>query len=511
MRSLFLVIVACLLNSCGQHDAFATQDEPAFNDNDWFKAGQETLAERRAIVPDRNKAKNVILFIADGMGPTTVTAARIYDGQTRGKDGEENFLSFEKFPYAALVKTYNTNAQTPDSAGTMSAMTTGVKTKAGVIAISDAADHGDCEAGLKAEVPTLAELAEQVGMSTGIISTARITHATPAAVFAHAANRSWEADVDLSAAAVASGCVDIASQLIDFPFGDGIDVAFGGGRLNFLPTEATDPEDPDENGRRRDGRNLANEWSEKSAAHKVVYTTEGFASLSVGDRPLGLFEQSHMEYEADRANDTGGEPSLSEMTKTAISILSENENGYFLMVEAGRVDHAHHGGNAARALKDAQEFANAVGLASALTSDDDTLIIVTADHGHTLSFQGYPSKGNDILGLADLINPDEDDDGFAKAADDKPYTTLVYANGPGSVLIGDDHEDGRHSPSPEEVSDLNYRQQALIPARSETHGGQDVTLYADGPSAYLFGGVIEQNYVFHVIDDALELRARAAE
>lgn len=105
------------------------------------------------------------------------------------------------------------------------------------------------------------------------------------------------------------------------------------------------------------------------------------------------------------------------------------------MVEGGRVDHAHHDGNAARALRDAQIYAEAVAAADAMTDDSDTLIIVTADHGHTLSFAGYPRKGNNILGLVNASPEDERQrDGYALATDGKVYTTLGYANGPGSIL-----------------------------------------------------------------------------
>lgn len=478
----------------------------------YFIDGQQTLARRKAVAPIMGPAKNVILFVADGMDLTTITATRIFDGQSRGEDGEENFLSFERFPHVALSKTYNTDAQTPDSAGTMTAMATGVKTRIGMVSVGPGASVGDCAAGKAHSLPTFGELAEQAGLSTGVISTARLTHATPAAVYAHAADRDWERDTSLSTEARAQGCTDIAAQLIDFPFGDGIDFAMGGGRSNFLTAETADPEDADAHGARRDGRQLTDEWAAKSEGHRVVYDLAGFEALpSTGAiKPLGLFERSHMEYEADRAADAGGEPSIAAMTGKAIDLLSQNENGFVLLVEGGRVDHAHHGGNAARALRDAQAFAEAVAVAREKTRREETLIIVTADHGHTLTFAGYPSKGNDILGLVTDIWG-ENDDGLARASDGKPYTTLGYANGPGSVFFAPAEDKTRKAPGAEEVSDLSYRQQATIPTGSETHGGQDVTIYADGPGAWLFGGVVEQSYIFHVIDDALSLRARAGE
>lgn len=134
---------------------------------------------------------------------------------------------------------------------------------------------------------------------------------------------------------------------------------------------------------------------------------------------LGLFERSHMEYEADRSGDTGGEPSLAQMTAKAIEILSQNRRGYVLTVEAGRIDHAHHAGNASRALRDTIALSEAVQTAVDMAGRD-ILVVVTADHGHTPTINGYPERGNPILGIGG-----EGDDGL-------PYTTLSYANGPGA-------------------------------------------------------------------------------
>lgn len=479
----------------------------------YYVDAQATLAARRAVKPNTRRAKNVILFVGDGMDPTTVAAARIFDGQSRGGKGEENVLAFERLPHFAMSKTYNTNAQTPDSAGTMSAMVTGVKTKAGIISLSDAATFNNCASQQGAVVYTLGELAKMAGMATGVVTTTRLTHATPAAVYSHAASRNWEADADLTEEAKAGGCADIASQLIDFPYGGGVDLAFGGGRTNFLPADAADPEHQNQKGRRRDGRDLTAEWTAKSPRHAFVWNAQQFAAIDpvTDPRPLALFEPSHMNYEADRARDPAGEPSLAEMTAKAIEILSRNRNGFFLMVEAGRIDHAHHGGNAARALRDTQAYAEAVARAVAMTSDRDTLIVVTADHGHTLAFQGYPARGTPILGLATAVDGGEGEmrDGYSLAADGKPYTTLVYANGPGSVFHRPAPDGRRIAPRADEVEDLAYRQQALIPTSGETHGGQDVPIYASGPRAYLFDGTVEQNYIFHVIEDALDLARRA--
>ena len=502
------LIIGCTVSGIDSAPAASQVDQ---HNDPYFIEAQETLRERQAHRKNNRRAKNVILFVADGMDTTTISAARIYDGQSRGEAGEENYLSFERFPHLAMAKTYNTDAQTPDSAGTMSAMVTGVKTKIGLISMQSNTVRGECAGAAKKRAVTIFELAEQIGMATGVVSTARLTHATPAATYAHATDRNWERDTSLPDKAREEGCVDIATQLVDFPFGDGLEVALGGGRQNFLPAEMTDPEYDAVKGGRADKRDLTADWAALSENHHYVWNREGFSEIdpTISPRVLGLFEPSHMKFEADRQKDAAGEPSLTEMTRTAIDILKNDRDGFILVVEAARVDHAHHSGNAYRALKDAQEFSEAIAMATRMTSSRDTLIIVTADHGHTMTFAGYPRKGNDILGLVSNAM-DAKGKELTLAADGKPYTTLSYANGPGSVFFRDAENSERPAPSAEAVADFDYRQQATVPMWSETHGGQDVPIYAIGPKAHLFGGTVEQNFVFHVIDDALALRSRAA-
>src|SRR5690606_5300697 len=170
-----------------------------------------------------------IVFLGDGMSLTTVAAARIFAGQREGGPGEENLLSWERFPATAFSKTYNTDAQTPDSAGTMTAVATGVKTHMGAIGVS-AGGRRDCAQSLGNRVQSWLALAADAGMGTGIVTTARLTHATPAATYAHVPDRNWESDASTPAAAIEAGCGDIASQFIDFARDSGApQVALAGG------------------------------------------------------------------------------------------------------------------------------------------------------------------------------------------------------------------------------------------------------------------------------------------
>ena len=228
--------------------AFA-QDLPQANDS-YFKAAQAELQAQLAVQPNTGKAKNIILFIGDGMSIPTVTAARILAGQMQGKDGESNNLALDSFPYVGLSKTYSNDGQVSDSAPTATAMVTGVKLNNGTIGVDQTVKEGDCAGSQGHSVKTLFETAEEAGLATGVVSTARITHATPAAMYAHTPMRDWESDKELGDAA-AQGCKDIADQLVNWPYGDGLEVALGGGRSYFLPKATADPEDEGKTGRRR--------------------------------------------------------------------------------------------------------------------------------------------------------------------------------------------------------------------------------------------------------------------
>ncbi|MCR6685390.1 alkaline phosphatase [Pseudoxanthomonas sp.] len=485
----------------------------------WYRQGAARAAGNGAMA---GRAKNVILFLGDGMSLTTVAAARILDGQRRGGPGEENLLSWERFPATAFSKTYNTDSQTPDSAGTMTAITTGVKSHMGAIGVS-AGDRHDCADSLGKARLTWLQLADSAGLATGIVSTARLTHATPAATWAHSPDRNWENDTDLPAEAVAAGCTDIARQMVATPYGRGPQVLLGGGRGEFTPVEARDPEYDDKVGQRLDGHDLVAEWKAAHPGGAYVWNREQLRAAQDAPAVLGLFEPDHMQYDHDR--DRAAEPSLAELTAEAIRRLSRDPDGFVLMVEGGRIDHANHEGNAFRALDETIALSEAVRTAAEMTSADDTLILVTADHSHTLNFVGYPVRGNPILGKVRGAGEDGGSADYARDLTGLPYTTLSYANGPGHTGASNRQPAGPkrhlHAPSsaeaPEGRPDLidvdteapDYLQEALVPLKSESHGGEDVGIWARGPGSEAVRGTVEQNTIYHFIVQATpRLRAR---
>lgn len=495
--------------------ALGSQIVYAEDASDWILDGQAALEKAKKLHPNEKRAKNIILFVGDGMGVSTVTAARIFEGQMKSIDGERNLLSFEKLPYVAMSKTYSANQQTSDSAPTMTAMVTGVKTNDGVLSADQTIFNGESNNALiqANKLTTILEMAELNGLSTGVVSTARITHATPAATYAHTSTRDWETK---TATTPPAGVKDIAAQAIDNfgsgGIGDGIEVFLGGGRTKFLPNTVSDPEDTTRKGERVDGRNLVTEFQTKFNADFVWNKAQFDAFDAAGSKRLiGLFERSHMEFEHDRPADVGKEPSLAEMTDKAIDVLKKNHKGYFLMVEAGRIDHGHHAGNAYRAFSDTVALSDAVKKALEKVDLKDTLVIVTADHSHTMTMAGYPARGNPVLGK--VINPGETT--FALAGDGNPYTTISYANGKG-YHVGSPGEGVYSLPTAAgRVEDMtavdttnpDFHQEALVPAGSETHAAEDVQIFAGGPKAHLFHGVQEQSYIFHVMKDAFSFKS----
>lgn len=209
----------------------------------WVNQGQTLLAKKVRQKLNENKAKNVIIFIGDGMGLATLMATRSYINDVNYE------LSFEKFQHTGLAKTYCINYQVPDSSCTATAILSGVKNNYGTIGVNGHVNLRNCTAlrDNSTRVNSIFKYAQDAGKATGVVTTTRITHATPAASYAHTASRYWESNEG-----VQDGCEDIALQLIHGDVGSKLDVAMGGGKNNFLPVS--------DGGYRTDKRNLIDEY-----------------------------------------------------------------------------------------------------------------------------------------------------------------------------------------------------------------------------------------------------------
>ncbi len=441
------------------------------------------------------EAKNIIFFLGDGMGPVTVTASRIY------KYGEAGQLAMDTLGRTARIKTYSLDAQTTDSAPSMAAYMTGVKQRNEVISMNGAtlatppgtdksvtpnvsSAVNNCAVGNGASVPTILEAAIAAKKATGVVTSTRLTHATPAATFAHICNRN--AEYEIARQAVPGGAGYNAA------LGAGVDVLLGGISYYWRPhNPTTTPKG------RPDGRDLVAELQAKGYTYSNDLSSLNAAPTVAGAKLIGLYDQAltdgHMSYELDR--DPAQEPSLSQMTVKAIDLLSKNANGYFLMVEGGRIDHALHGTNAKRALADTIAFDDAIKAALAKVDPGNTLVVVTADHDHTMAFNGYSHLGNDILGKTTDYKTRKP----ALAADGKPYTTLVFGNGGGPRKVV------RDDLTSVDTTDKNYLQEvgiSLGAPGSETHGGGDVMLFAKGPGAAPFKGTLDNTKVYTLMKQA---------
>ncbi|KKW68246.1 alkaline phosphatase [Lampropedia cohaerens] len=457
--------------------------------------GSDDNGPSPVVPPENAPKKNVVFFLGDGMGITTLTAARIY---SKGEDGA---LTIDELPETAFIHTYSRDGQVTDSAPSMAAYMTGVKMNNEVISMSAETSAVDaqgkayavnedstCPAGNGEPVPTLLELMKQAGYGTGIVTTTRVTHATPATTYAHVCHR--DAYNTIAAALVPGG------EGYNARLGDGLDVIIGGGIRNFLPAGT-------QGSRRNDERNLVAEL--QAANYHFAANRAQFDALPTdGSKIAALLTPSDMSYEFDR--DPAKEPSIAEMTEKAIDALAAQNRGFFLMVEGGRIDHALHATNARRALDDTVAFDQAIATAiEKLEAIDpglqNTLIVVTADHDHTLQMNGYAARTGPTTptnpGVLGLVNnyvngqPSTDVDGNS-------YTILGFGNGP--------NRPATRSPLTEaQVADPDYLQEAVVPLAVETHGGGDVFLGAKGMGAERFKGTMVNTEVFDLIKEAVGL------
>jgi len=472
----------------------------------WYQKANEDLVKALNSVPNTNVAKNVVMFLGDGMSTATITAARIYKGQQMGQNGEEYKLTWEDFPNTASIKTYVVDKQVPDSASTATAYLCGVKTNYYTVGIDATGQYENCSSVTDDnKVYSVAAWALDAGKRAGVVTSTRVTHATPSALYAHSPTRDWECNTDLPAD-VLSECPqfkDIARQLIeDFP-GKDLNVVLGGG-MGLLTGDVVSTEDDPVDAAwdciRTDGRDLFLEWQDNSMTAGRNYAAVTSKSELLQSNPssldylMGIFSNAHMQYEWHKRQNNLDVPTLAEMTSAAIEVLQRGPDGFFLLVEGGMIDWAHHDNFRNTALDEAAALDDAIQVALDMLDLQETLIVVTSDHSHSMHMNGYPARGNNITGRATLYD------------DDLPISTLAYSSGPGydntyetTFDVNGTAKVTRRNITNDDFSDFSYEGQSAAPRGSSTHSGEDVFLFATGPMAHLFQGTHEQSYIAHVM------------
>jgi alkaline phosphatase len=457
------------------------------------------------------KAKNVILFIGDGMSMANRTAARILSkGIREGK--YYGALSFDDMPYMALIGTSGVDSIITDSANSMSAYTTGHKSSVNALGVyvSRAKDNL-----AHPKVETITELVKRkTKLAVGIVTDAELEDATPAGMFAHTRRRS---DKDV-----------IAEQM----FLSGADVVMGGGSAYFLPKSTPGSKRKDDNDYvelyRRTGYRIATTDGEMKAAARDPATRKLF----------GVFHPDNMDGALDRRFLKKGtvdrfpeQPDVADMTRAAIDVLSRNLDGFVLMVEAGLIDKYNHPLDWERSVYDTIMLSNAVQVAKDFAGmRNDTLIIVTPDHTHGVSIVGTIDDAKPATEMRDKVGvyqdagypnyPEPDKSGYPPSVDVSRRLAMFYGNFPDYYETYRPNLDGPHVPAVAKdkiyVANENDKDKPGAVFRSGnlphtadtgTHTADDAVLTAMGPGADEFHGFMENVEVFHVMADALGLAA----
>jgi alkaline phosphatase len=389
-------------------------------------------------------ARNVILFIGDGMGPAQVTGGRLFKGGVTEK------LAMEQLPVVGLSRTYSSNGFVTDSAAAATALATGVKTYNGSLGMTD--PQYDTE-GKSHRLQNLCDVARAQGKATGVMTTTRVTHATPAGFYARVPQR------------------DMEEKIADQVAKSNLTLLMGGGAKFFHSGQWHDPVSG-QNGKRKSGE-TADELA--SQGWTVVRNAGELAALDATKadlRVLGLFNYDHMLYDLQRTTGTAGEPPLEDMVSFAVKRLSQNPKGFFLMVEGGRIDHACHENNARLAFGDVVSFDRAIARARK-EAPADTLIVVTADHETGgLNLNGYAPrekvKGNALLG--------------SFGASTANRAIIGWGSGPGGNSSND-------------VPTTPTQHVAAYPSEAAAHTGVDVEIFAGGPGQALLQGVMDNSEI----------------
>lgn len=410
----------------------------------------------------QNRPKNVILMIPDGFGPASVTMARDFSQVYRGT----HKLALDEF-LVGTCRTYATDARVTDSAAGATAYASGIKTFNGAIGV-------DKEGNL---VSTLLEAAEVAGMATGLVATSRITHATPAAFSAHVPSRASEED--------------IATQQIT----KGIEVFFGGGLREFLPKA--------NGGKRSDERNLIEESKAKNL--NIALNISDFRNIQTIPA-IALLAQDHLDYEIDR---TGNQPNLLEMTEKALELLGNSPNGFFLMIEGSRIDHAGHANDPQTHVREIIAYDEAVAKVLAFAKQDgNTLVVSVADHetgGMTLGRDGnykwFPEVLQNVKASSEKM-AEEIKNGASVDSVLKQLGGLTDLKPEEIEAVQSQINSANGYALPNAISAL-ISKRALIGWTTGGHTAVDVNLYAFGPGYEQFYGNHENYEVGRIIEKLL--------
>lgn len=428
------------------------------------------------------RAKNVIIMIGDGMGPSQFGAAWVYSNRVLKKDLHMSEL-MNRGRTAYLVND-TADAIVTESAAAAGQIATGQRMTAR--ALSMAADG-------KTPVKTILEMAKGRKMATGLVTTSGITDATPGAFAAHVAHRSDEESV--------------ADQELKL----GVDVLIGGRKQFFLPETA--------GGKRKDGRNLVEE------AQKNGYTVAGTAEelkAAPAGKIFGLFNMGNMSYEIDRS--ATAEPSLAEMADKTLQVLSKSRNGFFAMIEAGRIDHAAHRNDAPATIREVLAFDEAVGVAmNFVKKNPATLLIVTADHETAgMALVGHSKQSKDYVGM-DLQAIEKSKVSFESMVGKwgkKPTPEKIQEVVKQSMDIDltDDEARTVADDAIKKLDPYNYNYDYLhslafvlrpylrVGWGSQTHTASPLFLFGEGPGSQRIRGLMHNTEIFTVMKAALKLR-----
>lgn len=447
-------------------------------------------------------AKNVILFIGDGMSLQAREMGRILSkGITEGKYND--LLNMEKLSDMALITTSGYDSIVTDSANSASAYSTGHKSVVNAMGVYENCTPDPLD---DPKVENIVELAKRIrGMATGIVSTANITDATPAAMVAHTRRRAEQNY--------------IAENM--FSEEHRPDVILGGGSRHFIPMSTP-------GSKRKDETDVIKMFEGAGYAFSGTATE---LKASTADKLIGLFQLNNMDVYIDRAvikdpkvlKGFDDQPNLMEMTSKAIDVLSKNPNGFFLMVEGACIDKQLHVLDWQRATYDTIEMDKAIGIAQEFAAkNNDTLIIVVADHAHGASITGTYHTLDGKAGREAVRTyaaagwptfQDADGDGFPD--DPNPAVTLAvqFANHPDCnenytfkpvPTVPAVMADGKAIANPKIPGEL-LRGNIPSNADQEVHSADDILLNAGGPGADYFHGVMDNTEVFFGIVRALGL------